>query len=86
MHICMSIHSFNVHVCLLFFQHAAQPCLGRPGTAEGGDGNTQEGQCPTCPGAQPPKTELRGAQTTAQSRPERAGGPSAAATAGITHS
>ena len=66
-------------------QHAAQPRLGRTDTTEGGVGDTQEGQCPTCPRAQPPKTELRGAQATAQSRPERVGGPPATATAGTIH-
>lgn len=56
-----------------FFQYAAQPRPGRTDPAEGGDGDTQEGQRPTCQRAQPPKTELRGAQATARSRPERAG-------------
>lgn len=46
------------YTCVSSFQHAAQPRLGRTDAAEGGNGNTQEGQLPTCPRAQPPTTEL----------------------------
>lgn len=74
------------HVRFSSSQHAAQPRFGRTDAAEGGDGDTQEGQLPTRPRAQPPKTELRGAQTTAQSRPARVGRPAAAAAAGTIHS
>lgn len=76
------LHMYNL--CISSSQHVAQPGPRRADTAEGGDGDTQEGQCPTCPRAQPPKTELRGAQTAAQSRPGGVGRPPAAATAG-TH-
>lgn len=75
-----------MRVCDSSSQHAAQPRPGRTDTAEGGDGDIQEGQRTTCPRAQPPKTELRGAETTAQSGPEGVGRTPTAATAGTIYS
>lgn len=60
--VCVPAHTrvFTLPVCLCvsFLQHASQPRPGRTDTAEGGDGDTEEGERPTCPRAQPPKTEL----------------------------
>lgn len=82
-HFCMRLPPFD---CSPFIQHAAQPRPGRTDAAQGGDGDTAEGQRSAGPRAQSPQTELRGAPAATRSRPEGVVRPPTAAAAGTVNS